>query len=100
MELDWIFQLLKEVNIAQILIMFCGMWFFYNRLDSKIDKTHERIDRVEAGIGARIDKTNERIDKLSEKVEDIDRRLCRIEGSLTTHGHCLFKQGVQDQKVL
>ncbi len=32
-----------------------------------------------------------RIEKLDDKVTDIDRRVCRMEGSLTTHGHCLFQ---------
>lgn len=40
-----------------------------------------------------------RIDKLCEKVEDIDRRLCRIEGSLATQGHCLFNQSKPEQKA-
>lgn len=41
---------------------------------------------------------NRRIDKLSDKVEDVDRRLCRIEGSLATQGHCLFHQSNQPEK--
>jgi hypothetical protein len=60
---------LKEINIAQIIIIFGGMWFFYNSLDEKIDEVHQRID------------------KLCERVDDIDKRLCRIERSLSTHGH-------------
>jgi len=43
---------------------------------------------------------NNRIDKLSEKVEDIDRRLCRIEGSLASQGHCLFTKSQSDHKAL
>lgn len=40
-----------------------------------------------------------RIDRLSEKVDDIDKRLCRIEGSLATQGHCLFNQSHNDKKA-
>lgn len=72
--MDQFIELLKEINIIQIIILFMGAWFFYNRLDNKIDK-------------------------LGEKVEDIDRRLCRIEGSLSTHGHCLFSQSKPEQKA-
>ncbi len=79
--MDLFVQLLKEVNVVQIFIILCGVWVFYNRLDKKIDKTHERID------------------KLSEKVEDVDRRLCRIEGGLQSHGHCLFNQAKPEQKA-
>ena len=33
-----VLELLKEINIAQIVIVFVGLWFFYNRLDNKIEK--------------------------------------------------------------
>ena len=57
-------ELLREVNIAQIFILLLAIWAFYRRLDSKIGKLETRIE------------------KLSDKVEDIDRRLCRIEGGI------------------
>lgn len=43
-------------------------------------------------LDRRLDKMDKTIETLCMKVEDIDRRLCRIEGSLSMHGHCLFKQ--------
>ena len=79
--MDQLVEILKEVNIAQVFIILFGIWWFYTRLDNKIDKV------------------NDRIDKLSEKIEHIDRRLCRIEGSLSTHGHCLFNQSKPEQKA-
>lgn len=72
--MDQFIELLKEINIVQIIILFIGAWFFYNRLDAKIDK-------------------------LGEKIEDVDRRLCRIEGSLASSGHCLFSQSKPEQKA-
>jgi len=78
-------DLLKEINIAQLMAIVCAGWFFYNRL--KNDLT------------IKIDKMGERIDKLSEKVEDVDKRLCRIEGSLASSGHCLFSQSRPEQKA-
>ena len=78
-------ELLKEINIAQIFIIFIGGWVFYSRLDKKIDKLDNKF--------------SEKFDKLSEKVEDVDRRLCRIEGSLATQGHCLFGQKESDRKA-
>lgn len=39
------------------------------------------------------------LSKLGEKVEDVDRRLCRIEGSLSSHGHCLFNQVKPEQQA-
>lgn len=76
--MEQIVELLKEINIAQVFVVLAGVWVFYNRLDNKIDKNHE---------------------KLSSKIEDIDRRLCRIEGSLSTHGHCLLSQSSYEKKA-
>jgi len=86
MELIQVVEILKEVNIAQLIVIGMMFWFFYKRVNAKFDK-----------IDARFDKVNERIDKLSEKVEDIDRRLCRIEGSLATQGSCLFNQAHKEK---
>jgi hypothetical protein len=71
---DLVVEFLKNINIAQLVAMGGMFWFFYIRLDKKIDRLETKFD------------------KLSEKVEDIDRRLCRIEGSLSNQGHCLFSQ--------
>ena len=136
--MDPFVELLKEINIAQIFIMFAGGWVFYTRLDkkitdvkvdlknelskvesglkseiskvesglnSKIDKVesglNSKIDKVESGLNSKIDKLesglNKRIDKLSEKVEDIDRRLCRIEGGIG-FAHFAYQQA-RTQKV-
>lgn len=80
---DLVIDFLKSVNIGQLVAMAIMLWFFYSRLDSKIEKLSERID------------------KINDKVEDIDKRLCRIEGSLATQGHCLFhQQQKNEQKAL
>lgn len=78
---DLVIQFLKDINIGQLLAMGIMFWYFYNRLDTKIKEVGTRID------------------KLSDKVEDVDRRLCRIEGSLATQGHCLFNQSSCEKKV-
>jgi hypothetical protein len=79
---ELIIDFLKAVNIAELLAIGGMFWFFYNRLDKKIEKLEEKTD------------------KLAQKVEDIDKRLCRIEGSLSTQGHCLFNQNKSEQKAL
>lgn len=75
---ELVIQFLKDINIVQLLAIGFMFWFFYSRLDTKMDK---------------------RFDKLETKVEDIDRRLCRIEGSLATQGHCLFNQSSCEKKA-
>lgn len=100
---DVIIEFLKEINIIQLFAIGVMFWFFYNRLDSKIEKVEQRLkDDINAKIDlvdVSIKKLDDKIEKLSDKVEDIDRRLCRIEGGLSTHGHCLFNQTHTDKKA-
>jgi hypothetical protein len=79
--MDTLIELAKEINIGQIIVIGIMLWYGYNRLDLKVKDLGERID------------------KLGEKVEDIDRPLCRIEGSLSSHGHCLFNQAQSEKKA-
>lgn len=90
-------ELLKQINVAQIFVIFAGIWFSYKRLDVKIGKLDVKIDQVDQKLSAKIDQVDQklsariekldetlsaRIEGLSNKVEDIDRRLWRIEGGL------------------
>lgn len=69
----------------------------------RIDTTNVRMENIKISLESKIDRMenglNTKIDKLTEKVEDIDRRLCRIEGSLATQGHCLFNQDKTQKKA-
>ena len=78
-------EILKEINIAQIFIIFFGMWIIYNRAEKKNDNLRQDIKDLET--------------RLISKIDDVDRRLCRIEGSLATQGHCLFSHKQQDRKA-
>lgn len=48
-----IIEYINPVQLAAIAVM---MWFFYNRLDKKIDNTNHRIDIVEQKLSDKIDK--------------------------------------------
>jgi hypothetical protein len=82
---DLAIQFLKDINIGQLLAIGFMFWYFYSRLDVKIKESKNEL--------------GSRIDKLSDKVEDVDRRLCRIEGRLATQGHCLFNQSACEKKA-
>lgn len=103
--MEWIqfYEILREINIAQIIVIFVGMWFFYSKLDKKIEKLDQRLSSRMDAVDQKIEKGDQglsaRIDNLSNKIDDVDRRLCRIEGSLATQGHCLFSQARQEKKV-
>lgn len=89
---DTMLQFLQDINLGQLIGMALMFWFFYIRMEEKIEKNKKELKHE-------IEKSNDKIDKLSEKVEDVDRRLCRIEGSLQTHGHCLFNQTKNEHKA-
>ena len=63
-----------------------------DKTDSKIDASDkrltDRIDELDKRLTARIEGVEKslgaRIDKLDEKLTDVDRRLCRIEGAMST----------------
>ena len=104
---DLIIEFLKNVNIVQIIAIGVMIWFFYNRLDEKTQKIKEEVkddsEKNKEELKNDTEKNKEElkkdIEKLGDKVEDVDRRLCRIEGSLSTHGHCLFNQTKPEQKA-
>lgn len=104
---DLVIELLKSVNAVQLIAMGIIIWFFYSRINEKADKNKnelkQEIDKNKNELKQEIDKNKDElkqeIEKLSVKVEDVDRRLCRIEGSLATHGHCLFNQKQPDKKA-
>ena len=102
--LDLIIELLKDINIIQLVSIGIMFWFFYGRLNEKTEKNKDElkkdIDELKKDIEKNKDELKKDIEKLSDKVEDIDRRLCRIEGSLSTHGHCLFNQSKPEQKAV
>lgn len=106
---DLIITFLQEVNVLQLAAVGLMFWFFYTRLEKKIDKLDEKlsgkIEKVEENLSGKIDKVDSRVDKLdyridrlNEKVDGLDRRLCRLEGTLQYHGHCFFHQE-QDKKA-
>jgi len=79
---ELIIELFKEVNIIQLFAIGVMIWFFYNRLEEKIKEV-----KIE-------------LKELTQKVDEIDKRLCKIEGSLATSGHCLFNQCHNEKKAL
>lgn len=53
----------------------------------------EKIDIVLMwhGLNGRSDKIENRIEKLDEKMTDIERRLCRLEGAFASKDCCMIK---------
>lgn len=50
-------------------------------------------------LNKRIDEVIGKIDRIAEEVKDIDRRLCRLEGSLSNKDCCMLKDPRLNEKV-
>lgn len=54
--------------------------------------TLTRIDKLE-------ERLSERVNKLSDKVDAIDQRLCRIEGAISAKDCCMLKHDDKNKKA-
>lgn len=50
-------------------------------------------------IGGRFDRVDNRIEKLDEKLMDVDRRLCRLEGAFSSKDCCMIKEDRQMKRA-
>jgi len=82
------FEYLKNFDVVNLIAIGVMVWFFYSRLDKKIDRLEEKIESRFEKIEIRFEKVDQRFDKLEEKVTDIDRRICRLEGAFTSKESC------------
>ena len=70
--MEYIFKLIELINPAQLVAMGIMLWFFYNRLDCKIEKNNQRIDRVEQNLTQKIDQVDA---KLSQRIDQVEQKL-------------------------
>ena len=66
--MDILLKIVERMDFGTILAMVVMFGFFYQRLETKIDK-------VEVRLGQRIDKVEERIDKLEVKIDNVEQSL-------------------------
>ena len=107
MDLQVFINLLEKINFGELVVIGGMFWFFYNRLDSKFEKLLDRLDnkfeKLFDGSNRKIDtlegKMEQRFDRLDEKVTDIDRRLCRLEGAFSQKACCMLQDDSQMKKA-
>ena len=99
---DIIFQTINSMNIPQLIAIGGMIWFFYSRLDGKINdlkedmnRKFEKVDQRFEKVDQRFEKVDQRFDKIEEKLLDIDRRLCRLEGAFSSKDCCMIKDHVK-----
>ena len=62
-------------NIAALVGVLVAMVMMFNQVNGRLDRLHERMDRMQA-------ETNARFDAVLEAIMSFDRRVSRIEGRL------------------
>ncbi|UKI42045.1 MAG: hypothetical protein L6V95_03335 [Candidatus Melainabacteria bacterium] len=85
--MDILLKIVERMDFGTILAMVVMFGFFYQRLETKIDKVEvrlgQRIDKVEESLSQRIDKVEERIDKveesLSQRIDKVEERIDKLE---------------------
>lgn len=73
------------IQTTVILAAFGGLWII---LGKKLEDIDARFEKLES----RFDKVDDRFDKIYEMLMDIDKRVCRIEGSLSAQECCMLKE--------
>lgn len=66
--MDILLKIIERMDFGTIFAMVVMFGFFYQRLETKIDK-------VEVRLGQRIDKVEERIDKLEVRIDNVEEKL-------------------------
>ncbi len=79
--MDQIFEIMKQMNIAQLLVIGVMFWIFYNRLNKKIDTLSIEIKWMQ------------------EQIHSLNKRLCRIEVILHAQDCCAIKSSNDIRKV-
>lgn len=94
--MDSIIELLKSLDIPQLIAMGIMIWVFYSRLDNKIDKLEQKLTSKIDSLDLKL---SSRMDKIDEKLTDVDRRVCRIEGSLNSKECCMLSDSRAKQRA-
>lgn len=91
---DLVVELIKQANIVQLIAVGVMIWFFYNRLDKKIERSDRKIENIDATFGQKLEKLNK---DLTEKIDKTTRDL--TEKMDKTTKDLLEKIGAVDKKV-
>ncbi len=99
--MEILLKIVERMDIGTILIMLVSFWFFYQRLETKIDKVElrlgQRIDKVEDSLNQKIDKVEEKLRKeMAENTRDINSRIDSLYNFMFTL--CGYKRDVIDRQ--
>ena len=78
-----------SVNFTLLLMMWNSLTSTKECLEKKIDVSEEKLSKKIIEVDFKL---SQKIDKLDEKVTDIDRRICRLEGAFSAKECCMIKE--------
>jgi hypothetical protein len=87
--MEMFLEAIAKMDVATIVIVLGGMYLMNKSNKAEMNSMFDKLD-------AKIDK---RCDALDEKITDIDRRLCRLEGAFASKDCCMIKDSSQVKKA-
>ena len=101
---------MEKINILiwEMVGGFAGTWAIMFYMLKQIGTTRKESkqdigflpNELKQDIGSLRDELKQDLGKLDEKLTDVDRRLCRLEGAFSSKDFCIFKdQRYQREKV-
>ena len=72
--MELLINLIKDINISQLIAMAIIFWFGYSRLDKKIDKIDNRLDKIDT----RLSNLEIRITVVETKIVDMNQNITRL----------------------
>jgi len=71
--MDFIIDMLAKTDVGVIIAVFFSLYLLSEKIDKKLEKFEFKMD------------------KMDDKLLDIDRRLCRLEGAFASKDCCMIK---------
>ena len=93
--MDTLAELFQKCDVITLITIFVAFYVYDSRMQKKfeaVDKKFEAIDRKFEGI-------DHKLDKIREDIQDVDRRLCRLEGAFASKDCCMIKDSSQLRKA-
>lgn len=89
--MDWK-TVIELVLASSYLMALFGLFYRFGKITENMNLNFHNIDK-------RFESMDKKIDNLSCEVKDIDRRLCRIEGAMSSKDCCVLKDENKLKKV-
>ena len=90
--MDLIIEYIRKMDIGEIIVIGVMFWFFYNRLNLKIEKLSEEIGKVD-------EKLSERIDKIDSRLSRLEFDMVEVKTVLRMKECCMIKDESQMKKA-